>query len=226
MSPQTRETTEIEPILLVSNPTTFLGGIGGEANYSNLEWLLQARLISHFYKISKIVRALWLAERRVCMGVCKHVWDVKMFCFSRVLIRKAQIWKCSWVEISISLLYLPIPLSVETWKIFTKHALSIFFSLKLTFQVRQICNLESLFLAKQELITRARLRVHDFTTGENFSFNQRHNKEFCVFVSRKLIYKTNRKLFSCICIAWYKHSKGWENSRQLWKPSTSSRVCI
>ena len=35
----------------------FRGG-GGEANYSNLEWLLQARLISHFYKISNIVRAL------------------------------------------------------------------------------------------------------------------------------------------------------------------------
>ena len=34
----------------------FRGG-GGEANYSNLEWLLQARLISHFYKISNIVRA-------------------------------------------------------------------------------------------------------------------------------------------------------------------------
>ena len=82
MSPQTRETAEIEFIPLVSNPTTFLGG-GGEANYSNLEWLLQARLISHFLKKSNIVHALWLAERRVCMGVCKHGWDVKMFCFSR-----------------------------------------------------------------------------------------------------------------------------------------------
>ena len=60
MSPQTRETAKIEPIQLVSNPTTLLGGGGGggEANYSNLEWLLQARLISHFYKIGKIVRAL------------------------------------------------------------------------------------------------------------------------------------------------------------------------
>ena len=29
MSPQTRETAEIEPILVVSNPTTFLGvGVG------------------------------------------------------------------------------------------------------------------------------------------------------------------------------------------------------
>ena len=97
--------------------------------------VLQARLISHFYKISKIVRGLWLAERRVCMGVCKHGWDVKMFCFSRALIRQAQIWKCSWAENATNLLYLPIPSSVETWKIFTKHAfLSIFFRLSWHFK--------------------------------------------------------------------------------------------
>ena len=52
------------------------------------------------------------------------------------------------------------------------------------------------------------------------------HKEFCVFFSGKLFYKSNRKLFSCVCIAWYKHSRCWENSRRLCKPSTSSRVCI
>ena len=36
------------------------------------------------------------------------------------------------------------------------------------------------------------------------------------FFSGKLFYKSNRKLFSCVC----------KNSRQLCKPSTSSRVCI
>ena len=35
------------------------------------------------YKITKIVRALWLAERSVCMRVCKHGCGVKKFCFSR-----------------------------------------------------------------------------------------------------------------------------------------------
>ena len=34
------------------------------------------------YKITKIVRMLWLAERSVCMRVCKHGCGVKMFCFS------------------------------------------------------------------------------------------------------------------------------------------------
>ena len=33
---------------------------------------------------------------------------------------------------------------------------------------------------------RASLRVHDFATGKNFSFNQCHNKEFWVFL-RKVI---------------------------------------
>ena len=35
------------------------------------------------YKITKIVRELWLAERSVCMRVCKHGCDLKMFCFSK-----------------------------------------------------------------------------------------------------------------------------------------------
>ena len=35
------------------------------------------------YKITKIVRALWLAERSVCMRVCKHGCGVKLFGFSR-----------------------------------------------------------------------------------------------------------------------------------------------
>ena len=52
------------------------------------------------------------------------------------------------------------------------------------------------------------------------------NKRVLLFFLGKLFYKSNRKLFSCVCISWYKHSRGWENSRQLCKPSTSSRVCI
>ena len=75
------------------------------------------------------------------------------------------------------------------------------------------------------MIARARLRGRDFATGKNsllISALQRVLR----FFSGKLFYKSNRKLFSCVCIAWYKHSRRWENSRQLCKPSTSSRVCI
>ena len=52
------------------------------------------------------------------------------------------------------------------------------------------------------------------------------NKRVLLFFLRKLFYKSNRKLFSCVCISWYKHSRGWEISQQLCKPSTSSRVCM
>ena len=31
---------------------------------------------------------------------------------------------------------------------------------------------------------------------------------------------------SPVCIAWYKHERSWENSRQLCKPETKSRVCV
>ena len=55
-------------------------------------WLLIATKTREFntllcsltiYKITQIVRTLWLAERRVCMRVYKHGCYVKMFCFSR-----------------------------------------------------------------------------------------------------------------------------------------------
>ena len=36
---------------------------------------------SGIYKITKIVRTLWLAERRVSIRVCKHGCDVKTFAF-------------------------------------------------------------------------------------------------------------------------------------------------
>ena len=39
------------------------------------------------------------------------------------------------------------------------------------FWARKIRILESIFFAKQELITRSRLRVQDFATGKNFSIN-------------------------------------------------------
>ena len=35
----------------------------------------------------------------------------------------------------------------------------------------------------------------------------------------EIFYKSNRKLFFCVCIARDKHSRGWENSRQLCKLS-------
>ena len=84
-------------------------------------------------KITKIVRALWLARKRVCMSVCNHGCDFKMFCFSRANHATTNLKKFL-VENSTSLLYLPIPSSAETWKIITKHAVSISFSVNWHFK--------------------------------------------------------------------------------------------
>ena len=37
-------------------------------------------------------------------------------------------------------------------------------------------------------------------------------KNSFAFFLGKVNLQSNRELFSCICIAWYKHSSGWENS--------------
>ena len=86
------------------------------------------------HKITKIVRALWSrAERSVCMRVCKHGCDVRCFAF-RALITQARIWKSFRVQNSTSLLYLPIPLSAETWKIFTNKLCQFCFRLSWHFK--------------------------------------------------------------------------------------------
>ena len=97
--------------------------------------------------------------------------------------------------------------------------------LKLTFQARRIRILQSIFLQNKNW-----LRVQDFVDKilrlVRISLLIIAIQRVLRFFSGKLFYKSNRKLFSCVCIAWYKHLRRWENSRQLSKPSTWSRICI
>ena len=55
------------------------------------------------------------------------------------------------------------------------------FSLLKVVSSKKIRTLESIFFAKQELITQARLCVQHFVTGKNFFFNQCENKDYCFF---------------------------------------------
>ena len=91
--------------------------------------------------------------------------------------------------------------------------------------MRKVRILESIFLQNKYW-----LRVQDFVDKTlrlvRISLLIGAIQRVLRFFSRNLFCKSNRKLFSCVCIAWYKHERGWENSRQLCKPSTSSRVCI
>ena len=134
-------------------------------------------------------------------------------------------WKSFWVQNSTSLLYLPIPPSAETWKIVTKKVCHFFFRLSWQFKREK-----SVFWIASFLQNKNWLRVQDvvYKTLRLVRISlliSTITKSFAFFLG-KLFYKSNRKLFSCVCIAWYKHSRRWENSRQLCKPSTSSRVCI
>ena len=56
------------------------------------------------------------------MRVCKHGFDVEMFCFSRANHASTNLKK-------FSSYYLPIPSSAETWKIVTKKVCQFFFRL-------------------------------------------------------------------------------------------------
>ena len=54
--------------------------------------------------------------------------------------------------------------------------------------------------AKQELITRARLRGQDFATGRNFFFNQCYTKSFAFFSWESYFIKAIENFFP-VCIA-------------------------
>ena len=86
-----------------------------------------------FYKIAKIVRELWLAERRVCMRVCKHGCGVKMFCFSRANHASTNLKKFSSSKLDKFTLFTH---SFVGWNLenLYKQAVSIFFRLSWHFK--------------------------------------------------------------------------------------------
>ena len=88
-----------------------------------------------------------------------------------------------------------------------KEGVSIFFRIRI---------LENIFLQNKNW-----LRVQDFVDKTlrlvRISLLISAIQRVLRFFSGNLFYKSNRKLFSCVCIAWYKHSRHWENSRQLCK---------
>ena len=104
--------------------------------------------------------------------------------------------------------------------------MSIFFRLSWHFNRWKNRILESIFFAKQGLITRTSFVYKTTRLVRICLLISALDKRVLLFFSVELFYKSNRKLFSCVCISWYKHEKGWANSRQLCKPSTSSRVYI
>ena len=135
------------------------------------------------------------------MRVCKHGCDVKMFCFSRANHASTNLKKFSSSKLDNFTLFTH---SFVGWNI--RILESIFLQNKNWLRVQDFVD-KTLRLVRISLLISAIQRVLRFSSGN-------------------LFYKSNRKLFSCICIAWYKYERGWENSRQLCRPETKSRVCI
>ena len=100
--------------------------------------------------------------------------DLRMLSLRDFLLERCSPLSVSARKLLVSALH-SIPLSNEISKIFPNLLCQIFL-LKLTFYARKIHFLESIFFAKQKLITCAKLCVQDFATGKNFSFNQCHRK--------------------------------------------------
>ena len=162
-----------------------------------------------FYKITQIVRVLWLTERSVYMRVCKHGCDVKMFCYSRAYHTSTNLKKF-------------LSSKLDTFTLFnhsfTNKLCQFCFHLRWhlkrersVFWKASFCKTRTDYACKTVYKTLRLVRISLLISAITKSF---------AFFSRKLFYKSNRKLFSCVCIAWYKHLRVWENSRQLCKPST------
>ena len=101
-------------------------------HFAKIKWEILSKFdFSHFCKITKIVRTLWLAKRSVCMRVCKHGCDVKMFCFSRANHGSTSLKKYLSSKLDKFTLFTH---SFVGWNLehLYKQAVSILFSFKLT----------------------------------------------------------------------------------------------
>ena len=158
------------------------------------------------------------------MRVCKRGCGVKLFCFSRANHASTNLEKFSGSKLHKFTLF---TYSSVGWNLENryKEGVSVFFRLSWHFKREK-----SVFWIASFLQNKNWLRVQDVVYKTlrlvRISLLISTITKSLRFFSGKLFYKSNRKLFSCVCIAWYKHSRRWENSRQLCKPSTSSRVCI
>ena len=153
------------------------------------------------------------------MRVCKHRCGVKTFRFSRAYHAGTNFKKFWSSKLDKSTLFTHFICRLKLGKSFQRRCVN-FSLLKLTFEARKIRILESIFMENenwlhvQHFVDRTLRLVRIYLL---ISAVQRVLR----FFSGKLFYKSNGKLISCVFIAWYKHSRRWENSQQLYQPETN-----
>ena len=127
-----------------------------------------------------------MAERNVCMRVCRHGCVVKKFCFSRANHAKLEFEKVFELKTRQVYFIYPFLRRLKLGKSLQRRAV-IFFALNLTFSARKVRILESIFLQNKKLITRARLHGQDFATGKNFAFNRSDTKSFASLLGKGIL---------------------------------------
>ena len=108
------------------------------------------------------------------MRVCKHGCGAKLFCFSRANHASTNLKKV--LELKSRQVYFIYPFlrRLKLGKSLQRRCVNFFFFGKHLF-------------AKQELITRAKLRGQNFATGKNFSVSQCHAKSFASFLGKVIL---------------------------------------
>ena len=147
-----------------------------------------------FNKITKIVRALWLADRSACMRVCKHGCDVKLFSFSHTNHASMNLKKFSSSKLDKFTLFTH---SFVGWNMENryKEGESIFLRLSCHFKREKSVFCKASFCKTRTDYACKTSIGQDFTTGENFSFNQCHTKSFAFFSRESYFIKAIENFF-------------------------------
>ena len=136
-----------------------------------------------------------MRERGVCMRVCKHGCGVKMFCFSRPDHASTNLKKFLSRKLdTFTVLYLPTPSSAETWKTFGNMLCQFFFSFEPTFFGKHL-------YFKTRTDYAYKLRVQDFATGKNFSFNHCPKQKVLLFSRESYFIKATENFFPVFAYA-------------------------
>ena len=130
------------------------------------------------------------------MRVCKHGRDVKMFSFSRANHASTNLNKIlSWKTGQVYFIYpFPRSSSVETWKIFRNMLCQFFFAWADILSEKNPY-FGKHFFCKTKTDYAFKLRVQDFATGQNFSFNQYPKQKSFAFFLGKVILKPTENFF-------------------------------
>ena len=140
------------------------------------------------------------SDWRVCIRVCKHVVMSRCFCFLHVNHTSMNLKKfLSWKHDKFTL----FTHSLLSWNLenLYKPAASTFFRLSWHFKREKSVFWKASFFQNKNWLHEQDFIYRTLGLVRISPLIRAITKSFAVF-SGKLIYKSSRKLFSCICIAW------------------------